>query len=414
MARLPEKVHGAFQESLKLNLNLIIDDPDDCVGRLADDIRFSPGIKPDKEDVAEQIKEVFCKLFFGCDKINITQMEQGFSGAAVFQVMPSFQIKGQGEYVVVKIGNKSEVNAEKEKYEKYVKGIVGGHRIPEAIENSSTRHISGIQYSFVGLGGRTKNFASFYRSTKIENIYGVIENLYQDTLFPFKQKTGRLKSGYDLREFYMTHLHLDEQKFRKVSDRTVGGKHIFSKGANGEILLIDIPIVDPIQHVQRADFHANAFFTTVHGDLNGQNILLDQHHDAWLIDFATTTDDGHILQDYASLENNLRLRLITTEDMKLLFSWARLSLTKNLIEPIPPLEIQHNPDLLKAHQGIRHIRELASRTSHYSHRAYLMALFFNALRVTTFNDATVMVRDHAFYCASVIAERLSKGIIANA
>jgi CheY-like chemotaxis protein len=409
MLNLPEKVYSAFTEALKLNLNLEIDDPEQCIEKLAEIIRFRSEIRPDKKEIAEQIREVFGKLFYECDQIRVRQMQQGFSGAAVFQVTPHYQAKGQGENVVVKVGNKTEMNMEKEQYEQYVRGIVGGHRIPEAIQSASARHISGILYSFIGLGGQTENFATYYRTAKIEAINAVLDNLYQNTLFPQKQRTGRLKPGVDLREFYTRHLHLDETKFKKVEDRTTGNKHAFSRGSQGEILLGGTPITDPLQHVRQANFHADGFFTTIHGDLNGQNILLDPHHEAWLIDFATTTDDGHVLQDYATMENNIRFILHNLNETGLLFQWARASLAKNLLDPADPPEIQNNPELLKAHQAIRRIRVMASKTPHYSPRAYLTALFFNALRLTTFNDASVTIRDHAFYCASVIAERLSKG-----
>jgi hypothetical protein len=207
----------------------------------------------------------------------------------------------------------------------------------------------------------------------------------------------------------MNHLHLDEANFKKVEERTTGSKHAFTRGADGELLLNGVPIQDPLQYARIADFHGTGFFTTIHGDLNGQNILLDQHNEAWLIDFATTTDNGHILQDYATLENNIRLMFVSSADIGLLFQWARASLAKNLLEPADPPEIQNNQELRKAHQAIRYIREMATETPHFSPHAYLTALFFNALRITTFNDAPITICDHAFYCASIIAEILSRG-----
>ena len=42
----------------------------------------------------------------------------------------------------------------------------------------------------------------------------------------------------------------------------------------------------------------------MHGDLNGANILLDDHSNVWLIDFFHARR-GHVLQDLVKLENDL-------------------------------------------------------------------------------------------------------------
>lgn len=81
---------------------------------------------------------------------------------AVFQVTPSFPGKvSLGQNVIVKIGDRSEIKTENEHYENYVKGIVGGHRVPEAIKFTETRHVGGIKYSFAGMDEASVNFSKF-------------------------------------------------------------------------------------------------------------------------------------------------------------------------------------------------------------------------------------------------------------
>lgn len=410
--RLSEKVYSAFQESLKLNLKLLINDPDACIEHLAKNMRFIPDNKLDKMVVADQVREILCKLFFECEQITVDLMQQGFSGAAVFQVTPSFPNKGQGQNVVVKVGDKHEITSEILNYEKYVKGIVGGHRIPETIKHEGARHVRGIQYSFAGMDETTVNFSKFYYLAEIKDVLSAVDNLYKSTLFPRKQNTGRLRlrPSCDLKEFYMRHLHLSEEKLKKVEDRTTGAKHVFHKDMHGEILLNNTPVFNPIQYCRQAHLNVDSFFNTIHGDLNGQNILIDKYKNAWLIDFATTTDDGHILQDYATLENNVRFELNADEDINLLFKWTKLCLIDSLVDVSLSMDIQGNSRLTKAHQVIQRIRQFASETPYYTPRAYLTALFFNALRLSTFNTVSPVIRDHAFYCASIIAERFSKGV----
>lgn len=408
MSLLPEKARNAFQDALHLNLNLTIEDPQNCIEQLAKHIRFLNGKTLPAEDIALQIREIFCTLFRECEKINLGHMQQGFSGAAVFQVTPTYPVKGEGQAVVVKIGNRQEINAEIGNYEKYVKGIVGGHRIPEALRSAQTQDLGGILYSFIGLGGETENFAGYYQRNWLNDLLPVLDNLYRETLFPLKDKTGRVKENCDLRAFYMQHLHLTEEKLQRIADGIREGQAIFTERADGAWQFGTERLPDPLRYARGASFRADGFFTTIHGDLNGQNILLDPNRATWLIDFLTTTDDGHLLQDYAALETDLRFRLTPKSGVHLdaLLQWERGCFEDNLLAAPNLPAIYDHPGLLKAHRIMIHIRTLAAQTTAYSERAYLIALFFNSLRAATYKEASDLTRNHALYCAAKIANRL--------
>jgi Ser/Thr protein kinase RdoA (MazF antagonist) len=51
----------------------------------------------------------------------------------------------------------------------------------------------------------------------------------------------------------------------------------------------------------------------VHGDLNAANILVDAHHNVWVIDFFHA-GPGHVLKDLAKFENDLLYLLTPIED----------------------------------------------------------------------------------------------------
>jgi len=122
----------------------------------------------------------------------------------------------------------------------------------------------------------------------------------------------------------------------------------------------------------------------------------------------TTTDDGHILQDYAALETNLRFRLANESNSQLdmMIQWARGCFHGNLLAAPLSAAAYDFPSLAKAHRVMLHIRALAAQTTAYSERAYLMALFFNSLHTATYREASDLTRNHALYCAAKIADRL--------
>ncbi len=186
MTTLPEQVRAAFENVLRLNLDLRIEDPYHSIPELAARIRFLVEQSPALEETIQQIHEVFGRLFFECERIALGPIQQGFSGAAVFHVTPVYRERGEGQSVVVKVGNRQEIGAEIANYERYVRGIVGGHRIPETLRTAETRDMAGILYSFIGLGGQPENFSRYYHTARLDGILPVLDNLYRETLFPPK------------------------------------------------------------------------------------------------------------------------------------------------------------------------------------------------------------------------------------
>ncbi|MCS6992263.1 MAG: response regulator [Anaerolineales bacterium] len=408
MTGLTDTVRAAFQNALHLNLDLVIEDPHESIVELAGRIRFLVESAPSLEETVMQIREVFGKLFFECEQIRLGRIQQGFSGAAVFHITPVYRERGEGQSVVVKVGNRQEIGAEIVNYERYVRGIVGGHRIPEALRTAETRDMAGILYSFIGLGGQTENFSTYYHAAWLDGILPVLDNLYRETLFPLKDRTGRMRQACDLRAFYLKHLHLNEAKLQSIVTGLEREQTMFQTLPDGTWLFGAERLPDPLRYAVEGDFRADVFFATIHGDLNGQNILLDAHHDTWLIDFLTTTDDGHVLQDYAALETHLRFRLAPEAgcNLETLLRWAQGCFDGNLQRVPLSAAIYEHAGLLKAHQVMLHIRVRAAQTTGYTDRAYLIALFFNTLRAATYREASAFTRNHALYCAAKIAARL--------
>ncbi len=217
-----------------------------------------------------------------------------------------------------------------------------------------------------------------------------------------------MRSGCDLRAFYLKHLHLNERKLQAIVAGLPPEQAVFRPLEDGRWQFGAEQLPDPLRYALEADFRADVFFTTIHGDLNGHTILLDSHHDTWLIDFLTTTDDGHVLQDYAALETHVRFRLAAEAGcgLEALLGWARSSFRGDLRDIPLPAAIYDHPALHKAHRVMLHIRALAAQTTGYNDRAYLIALFFDALRAATYREASAFTRNHALYCAARIAARL--------
>ncbi len=409
MMKLPKYVEDAFTLRLNLNENLVILDPEDSIKNLAGRINARMANRHNQADLEDEIREVLQKMFHDCQKIQIFPMTQGFSGAAVFRVIPWYQNRGEGENLVVKIGEKTEIDTEQEKYNQIIKGTVGGHRIPQGLGQARAYRLAGILYTFVGMTA-VVDFTEYYAKNSPEAVDAVLSNLYLQTCFPKRQQRGETKTNFDLKLFYCEHLHLTENKLQAAFERAVNPKHSIHKSEHGLVFGQHI-VTDPIAFAKTTDFHSNVFTAIIHGDIYGSNIFVDVHDQTWLIDFATTLEHGHILQDYVSLENFIRTFGIATDDLDKLYEWDKSMMFTQALDQceLSPL-LGADPAFEKAHRAIIKIRQFATATPRYSNRSYLIALFFNTLRTATIFNLPRPIRDHAFLAASLIAERLSKGV----
>jgi CheY-like chemotaxis protein len=406
---LPDYIQRAFRLRIKLNESLVIEDSQTQITQLASTIRFTSSPTPNKT-IIEEIQEIFKKLFFECQKIQIYPIEQGFSGAIIFRVVPWYQEKGRGEDLIVKIGEGKSIKAEEENYKGLVEGIIGGHRIPKAIKVAYTKSFAGILYTFIGLD-HIHNFASFYKDASPQELETAIDNLYLKTCFPWQHERGQYMPGFNLKSFYISHLRLYPKKLTSLLQHYTDRKLLFiDRNLEARSLAFgNYKLVNPISFINEADFHSNCFLSTVHGDLTGHNVLVDHHLDTWLIDFATTKNQGHILQDYASFENYIRLLMIKTDNLDLLYLWEKSLFQRNLTDISLPADTFVSNEIEKATHVIKKIRQLAQETRHFTNRAYLIGLFFNAIRTTTFLELPDATRDHAFLSAAIIAERILGG-----
>jgi CheY-like chemotaxis protein len=406
--QLLEYVKRAFQEVVRIDAKLEIHDSEQFLSRLHKKLRFVYMPRPPKGQLQEEADELLRKLCFGCKKIEVQPIKRGYSGVAVTQVIPWYRERGRGEARVAKFGEHFLVEKEIHNYRELVQGLVGGHRLPHALETARTRSLSGILYTFAGLG-TPQDFATFYRSSDTSTVLSTLHNLFEKTCFPWRCDSGFVRPGEDLRETYMQLLRLTPDKLRVRLDKTMGGRHPFHKDDDGKQIWLgdEIALLNPVEFVISADLTLDSYTAVIHGDLNGYNVLVDPHRDTWLIDFASTCY-GPLLQDYASFETFLRLSLVECVDWRLLHAWdCALFSAPDLCTPELPSGLTDIQEIEKAHQIILAVRRMAlEERPGETVRSYLIGLLFNALKVLTIMNLSATQRDHALISAALITARL--------
>jgi CheY-like chemotaxis protein len=408
-------IQRALQSVVRINDDLVIRDEEDFSNEAARRLRFVEIRKPPKVNLRQEIEELFRKLFFDCQKIAVHPVSQGYSGTAVVKVKPYYRDRGPGEAVITKCGDRSAVEREVIAYDTHVKGVVGGHRLPQKLDVARTRSLGGIIYSFAGVpSGEVRDFATLYQEESLSEVEKVIENLFRETCFPWSREECSRKKFFYFTDHYRSLLGLQQTGLERAFNKTLESKRNtcfeLADGIGETIRLInqDVSLPNPVWFVGKHPLFCPTHVCTVHGDLNGWNVLVDRHGDVWLIDFGKC-GEGHILQDFTALESFVKFSLLSTDNLGALYEWERGLLTSDSCASPSLVNNLGIEELDKAFATVGKIRHLAYEAlGEHDMTEYYIGLLFHALKILTILDLPRETREHALISAALICERLGE------
>lgn len=420
IAKLLPSIQNAFTNAARVNPQLTIEYVDEFS---AADLKA--GIKClqslESEMANREIVDLFQRIFYESDRIQVRAMNGGHSSGAVVLVSPVNQDMAQTD-VVVKFNQRDKAETESRNYDLYVANYVGGARRTQRLDFRATARLGGIAYSFVGAEIREfQRFGHVYVNKNVDVIKHIIDNLFKETCYTWYTKTGLPGSGpRSLGADYRKWLRLDASKLMATLTDLVRQSHLAHLSfvnprlsGQSEIFFEErrVNLLNPLPLSHTALIYKGPYCFT-HGDLHEGNILVDSHNQTWLIDFYHT-GPAHPVRDFAILESAIKFSLQQSAvSLPLLYDWERGLIQADALSAAvsfnPPLQL--DSELSKATALIDHIRSLAGQIlPEATMRDYLISLYFHALKgLTLLEKFSERQRLHALYSASLIVERLQK------
>ena len=217
-----------------------------------------------------------------------------------------------------------------------------GNSAPRITDFIDYKERGGIKYRYASMGkGKSTTFQKLFDSdiplNKVEKFLDIV---FKDQLGKFYNARTYEKSN--LLEYYGN----DPKRADRLKPRI---ERVLGKPANDTILTLPTgqefpnPYIftrDDLEKLMKLN-HRSSFFSYVHGDLNGANIMIDPQENVWLIDFFHT-HKGHVLRDLIKLENDLLYiytPLETVEDMdEAILLSEELFGIRDLAQPLRPVE----------------------------------------------------------------------------
>jgi hypothetical protein len=301
---------------------------------------------------------------------------------------------------VVKLGARSEILSEDQKFHRYVLGRLG--RAARFVRHTRLEETAGIAYEFagLGLGDSVQSFAQLYLDLPANHAAAIIEEIYtpleqawyrQGQVEPidprheyhllFKKQqliVEQVEQLLDQDDPYRQHLHLSKSQTDSHSRPTFCPDET-------------IPWRDPLDFLQRQPGSTKPMplhRSTIHGDLNARNILFEVGQSGepllpWFIDFSHTgnglsaertteaarenipveADRGHTLRDFCRLEADVKFMLTTLEndsDLEKAISFERELMLSSMALPELLNTALAEPQFAQAWRVIKAIRRRAA------------------------------------------------------
>lgn len=369
--------------------------------------RFLEGVRMEGvHDLTKTDHDVLAWLFRSSSRLQARVLDGGFSGNMVLGVK-SVDLHGHDEAPhVVKIGPREAIGRERAAFES-IEPVLG-NAAPRIVDVSDFGGRGGIKYRYASMtGSDSRTFQSLWKSgLAMDRVEETLRTVLSDQL-------GRLYRAaspepQDLLELWDFRPEWADGLERRILDLGV-------RTENGTLFLDGISCPDPVMFYRltvpraRGRMQEQVLLSRVHGDLNGANILLDGHSNAWIIDFFHSRRHA-LLCDFAKLENDLIHLWTPVDGVDALREQAHLldlvAEIGDLASPPPPANQTDLPKRLhRTWDTLRILRQILSElvgVHRHPWQMHLAALRY-AAHTMSFDEATAFQKKGALYATGRLA-----------
>ncbi|MDR4988433.1 MAG: anti-sigma factor antagonist [Bacteroidales bacterium] len=262
-----------------------------------------PTIVAEQDDALPAHEAFLCRsLYEDSSRIVLTQLQGGFS-AKTYQV-ESFDHEGRKlRPTVLKTATRETINREAERCRKYAMPYILNNSAM-VLGTASLGNTGMMRYNFVGIGGENSRLSwlyHYYRDWPIEQLEPLFNTIFMDILKPWYGQVVRQQiypfRDHDPTTTFFPHIFKTAEEVLSVS----ADRETITAGKNKHKILNPFWFLKH-EFKQRHNFVLDYYTAICHGDLNMQNILLDEKMNVYLIDFSETKPRSAI-SDFARLED---------------------------------------------------------------------------------------------------------------
>jgi CheY-like chemotaxis protein len=359
----------------------------------------------------DQVTDAFVRLFPNAKSLQLKRLT---TEASMTVPRPKSVIlkvfEDNKQPVIVKLARAYKMSIEVDRFQKYIQGYLKGYFHPLLSNPTILWDLGGAIYTSLG-STDSNTFSKFYNEASVADIEYSLTHFFGQTWSPLYTELKQCRNVSLYREYckvWGREWYERACKFRSLNSGEIFGKE-FLKGKTP---------IDPIAWIQEnieeamsedRSIIASTALAITHGDLHGDNLLIDDNRNAWVIDFERS-GEGHILQDFIELEGDIINRLISSsENLPYFYQLCMLVIQDIELKDLEAINIDIDNGVVKAIQTISILRRTAREISHITDaRQYLLGLLFNTIFRATITPEKPLTehQKRALILASMICHRL--------
>jgi protein-tyrosine phosphatase/nicotinamidase-related amidase len=370
----------------------------------------------EEANVSEADDKIIRYLYRNARKVDLSVLDGGYSGNLVLKSKSTDEEGREEAPHVVKIGPQGPIGQERMSFER-VEGVLG-NSAPRIVDFVDYQERGAIKYRYasMGKGSSTTLQKLFDKGISIHKFKYYLDQVFEDQLGKFYRARTFEKSN--LLDYYM----FDPGRAERLKPKI---EKVLGKPADKAVLALptghEFPnpytfTRDELEELMNKNMRSH-FFSYVHGDLNGANIMIDGQDNVWLIDFFHT-HMGHVLRDLIKLENDL-LYIYTPmnneDDLNeaLLFS-SLLFEVRDLAKPLKPVEETGltKPGFIRTYEALQVLRSYYPALIEYDRDPLqlLIAQLRYSLHTLSFLESNNLHKLWALYNSGHFGQKIKKRI----
>lgn len=327
--------------------------------------RPRPAIElPEGTSLDDEERRLVEHLYRECRAVSLRPIGGGYSGSRVFGSLPVDRLGRRQIPFVTKIDRHDRIARERVAVEG-VENLLGANA-PRLADYVDLETRGAIKYHFASMNaGEVRTLQRAFREAGTPEAAVALFEIVASRLLR-RLYQGPQLDRLDLYAYYGYEPRYAEATLARVAALSAAdGDQVLVPGLEG-------PLPHPRRFYER--LHAGGrrrgedevACATVHGDLNLANVLIDEAQNTWLIDYYWTRH-GHVLDDLAKLENDLKFIMVPLPDDDALARAFALELELSrqedlLAPPARPAAVAQGTDLAlaKVQAVVVRLRELAA------------------------------------------------------
>ena len=346
--------------------------------------------------------------------MDLEPISGGYSGAGVWRATSRDALGHRLAPAVVKLGPNRIIAQERAAFEQ-VEAVLGNNA-PSVRGFVDLGDRAGLKYAYAAMGqGQVRTLqAMFGDGTGTRRVISVVRSAFEDVLGPLY--AAARYERLPLFEHYQFSPERGPAVRKSVAAVTRDSRRKVLDFPGGMSLPNVCEFYEDFlaQHRRPAqDYHYVAY---VHGDLNAANILVDAHHNVWVIDFFQA-GPGHVLKDLAKFENDLLYLLTPVEDAsQLLEALAITRVLRSVADlqaglPDLPGEVR-SPQFMRAWDVLRVLRQIGGQLVHEDRHPLQLqvALLRYAVHTLSFPEASPLQKQSALAAACSLADQITQTV----